>query len=270
MKSIAAGLFNGKVYFYSLENSSSTGDKLKLTYHTQITTKQKGKKQGKKVTGLTFLRNLLDGKVAYSGNPGNSPKNGGKRKGRIQAVVKSLRSPSKKKKVKDQLLITTNDSRLRLVGMKDFCMVRKYKGHANTSLQIQAHFSESGEFIISGSELRGSCAIWNTATRRNPLNVNVTGLNMYDKVIAHEWFEATTADPAIVTDAAFAPSATVKEAILSSGLFPTLFSLNQINHDFSSSAIVACNYEGTMRVFLRKSCIQSVSHAAGPGGFSSS
>ena len=130
MKSIAAGLFNVKVYFYSLENSS-TGDKLKLTYHTQITTKQKGKKQGKKVTGLTFLRNLSDGKVAYSGNPGNSPKNGGKRKGRIQAVVKSLRSPSKKKKVKDQLLITTNDSRLRLVGMKDFCMVRKYKGHAN-------------------------------------------------------------------------------------------------------------------------------------------
>lgn len=266
-KSIAAGLFNGKVYFYALANSSN-GDKVKLTYHTQITTKPKGKKQGKKVTGLTFLRNLSDDKVADHGNNGNSPK-GNKRKGRIQAVVQSLRSPGKKKKVKDQLLITTNDSRLRLVGMKDFCMVRKYKGHANTSLQIEAHFSESGEFIISGSELRGSCAIWNTATKRNPLNVNVTGLNMYDKVKAHEWFEATTADPAIVTDATFAPSSTVKEAILSSGLFPTLYSLNQINHDFSSSVIIACDYEGTMRVFLRKSCIDSVSHAAGPGGFAS-
>ena len=336
-KAIAAGLFNGKVYFYSLldkyenvdanvtvtatgttnttEEVSNTNnrDNLKLSYLTHITTKQKGKKHGKKVTGLTFLRNLSDDKVAdvhnqapmiigKGGNGGNSPKiekrkqhnkqkdleqqlhlresktERGKRRiqGSVQTIAKSFRRSNltfnkrKRKKVKEQLLITTNDSRLSLVGLKDYCTVRKYKGHSNTSLQIQAHFSESGEFIISGSELRGSVAIWNTATKRNPLNVNVTGLNMYDKVKAHEWFEATssTADPAIVTDASFAPSATVKEALLGSGLFPTLYteSLNRVNHDFSSSVVVACDYEGSMRVFLRKSCLTLVSQCAGAGG----
>eukprot|EP00979_Chaetoceros_neogracilis_P010041 scaffold2355_cov267-Chaetoceros_neogracile.AAC.15 len=266
-KSVAAGLLNGKVFFYNITESADF-KKLKLTYYTQITTKQKGRKAGKKVTGLTFLRNLSDDKVADMPDPMGSPRNT-KRKGRISGLVRNITTPMKKKKIQQQLLITTNDSRLRLVGMNDFCMVRKYKGHSNTCLQIRARFSESGEFIISGSESKGACTIWNTATKRNPLNMNVTGIHMYDKVKAREWFEATTADPPIVTEASFVPSKSAKESILSSGLFPTMVTLNNINHDFSSAAIVACDYEGTMRIFLRRSCIDAVSYAAGPAGHTS-
>ena len=51
-------------------------------------------------------------------------------------------------RVREHLLVTTNDSRLRLYGLHDYCMVRKYKGHTNSSLQIRAKFSESGELVL--------------------------------------------------------------------------------------------------------------------------
>jgi WD40 repeat protein len=257
--SIAAGILDGRVFIYTIPQTNEP-NKLKLSYHTQITTKQKVKKQGKKVTGLSFLQNLSDDKVV--GEP-KSPH--AKRKSTLSNAVKYMKNVRKKKKAQQQLLVTTNDSRLRLVGLKDFCMVRKYKGHSNTSLQIKARFSESGEFIICGSETKGACVIWNTATRRNPLNVNVTGLKMYDKVKGNEWFQAT--ETQIVTDAMFFPSASCKTSILNSGLFPTIHSLTNINHDFSAAAILTCDYEGSIRVFMRKSCFDQVSHAAGPSGY---
>lgn len=54
--------------------------------------------------------------------------------------------------VPEQLLVTTNDSRLRLYNTDDFGMNAKYKGFANDTLQITATFSEDGKQIITGSE----------------------------------------------------------------------------------------------------------------------
>lgn len=257
-KYIAAGLFDGKVIFYSLEE-------MKLKYFTQITAKNRRSKRGKKVTGLTFLPQLSEDKVETQVLSSESPRNPRKKAfDKAADFVKSFTSP-KRKTTKQQLLITTNDSRLRLVGTSDFCMVRKYKGHLNSSLQIRAKFSESGNFIISGSEAK-TCNIWNTATRRNPLNVNVTGLNMYDKVKSYEAFEATKCDPPIVTDASFVPACSAKSAIMISGLFPSLKSLDSVSHDLSSSMILTTDYAGTIRVFLQRSCLDALTRAAGPAG----
>lgn len=60
--------------------------------------------------------------------------------------------------VPEQLLVTTNDSRLRLYNTDDFGMNAKYKGFANDTLQITATFSEDGKQIISGSENGKVCA----------------------------------------------------------------------------------------------------------------
>jgi len=82
--------------------------------------------------------------------------------------------------------------------------------------------------------------------------------------------EAPKSGQAIVTDAHFVPSSSVKKAISESGLFPTLSDLDQLNkvtHDFSSAIILTCDLEGTMRVFLRKSCLNDLSHASGPANF---
>lgn len=60
--------------------------------------------------------------------------------------------PGGKGHVPEQLLVTTNDSRVRLYNTDDFVMNAKYKGLSNDTLQITASFSEDGKQIISGSE----------------------------------------------------------------------------------------------------------------------
>lgn len=76
-----------------------------LRYNTQISVKdQRGRnsKKGRKITGIEPMPNMPPGE--------------------------------------EKLLITSNDSRLRLVNMKDKSLECKYKGLENTSSQIKATF----------------------------------------------------------------------------------------------------------------------------------
>ncbi|KAJ2962087.1 hypothetical protein NQZ79_g2817 [Umbelopsis isabellina] len=61
----------------------------------------------------------------------------------------------------EKLLITSNDSRIRLINLKDKGLVAKYKGLDNPSMQIRATFSDDGRQIICGSEDR-NIFIWET------------------------------------------------------------------------------------------------------------
>ena len=69
----------------------------------------------------------------------------GKNKGRKISGVEPLPG-------EDKLLVTSNDSRIRLYNLKDHELSCKYKGCLNTSSQIKATFSRDGQYIISGSE----------------------------------------------------------------------------------------------------------------------
>lgn len=60
------------------------------------------------------------------------------------------------------LLVTTNDSRIRLYDMDDFSMVAKFKGAENDELQIRAWFSPDGKHVICGSE-NHHVYIWSAA-----------------------------------------------------------------------------------------------------------
>ncbi|BGP66361.1 hypothetical protein NBRC10512v2_007769 [Rhodotorula toruloides] len=59
----------------------------------------------------------------------------------------------------ERLLVTTNDSRIRLYHTADKMIEAKYAGHENMSSQIRASFSDDGRWIISGSEDR-NVYIW--------------------------------------------------------------------------------------------------------------
>lgn len=61
----------------------------------------------------------------------------------------------------ERLLVTSNDSRVRLYRLADFSVDRKLKGHQNTSSQIAATFSDDGRWIVCGSE-DGGCFLWST------------------------------------------------------------------------------------------------------------
>ncbi|CAG9328607.1 unnamed protein product [Blepharisma stoltei] len=61
----------------------------------------------------------------------------------------------------DYLLITTNDSRIRLFKFKEELMVQKYKGNINLKCPIRADLSFDKKFVICGSE-DGLFYIWNS------------------------------------------------------------------------------------------------------------
>lgn len=52
----------------------------------------------------------------------------------------------------EHILVTTNDSRVRLYNTDDFEVNAKFKGFRNDKLQISASFSEDGKQVITGSE----------------------------------------------------------------------------------------------------------------------
>lgn len=58
-----------------------------------------------------------------------------------------------------KILVTTNDSRIRLYDLRDLSLVCKYKGCINISSQIRATVSPDNKYIICGSE-NSSFYIW--------------------------------------------------------------------------------------------------------------
>lgn len=68
----------------------------------------------------------------------------------------------------DRLLVTTNDSRMRLYHASDKIVEAKYAGHENTSSQIRATFSDDGRWIISGSEDRHVYSKPSSCSRQDP------------------------------------------------------------------------------------------------------
>lgn len=132
-----------------------------LKYHTQIHVRSsRGKNaKGSKITGIETMR-----------FPPDSP----------DGVVK--------------VLVTSNDSRIRIYNMGDKNLELKLKGHENSCSQIRASFSDDGNYIVCGSEDKRAF-IWSTSTR----------LAENKEKRPCEYFEAHSD---IVTGAIFAPTVT--------------------------------------------------------------
>jgi WD40 repeat protein len=145
----------------------------------------------------------------------------------------------------EQLLVSTNDSRLRLYQTDDYSMLCKYKGLTNDNMQIKATFSEDGSYVISGSE-NGNVYLWNATTQHtSSLSHHLNGFKK-DRNSAYECFPATElnqpTNPPIVSVALFVPSAAVTLAARGTP------------HERANGAnmmIVTADYSGKVRVFHR-------------------
>ncbi|KAI8873863.1 WD40 repeat-like protein, partial [Ramicandelaber brevisporus] len=107
-----------------------------LVYDTHLNVRStRGKNSvGSKITGIEIMPTLKN----------NSNNNNSNLISGAASVIKSH--------FEDKILITTNDSRIRLYNMTDKTLERKYKGHSNTCRQIKASFSDDGKYIICGSD----------------------------------------------------------------------------------------------------------------------
>lgn len=70
--------------------------------------------------------------------------------------------PVGKDKEELKLLVTSNDSRIRIYNMRDKSLEMKFKAHQNNSSQIRASFADDSGHIICGSEDR-KAYIWTTS-----------------------------------------------------------------------------------------------------------
>jgi WD40 repeat protein len=60
-----------------------------------------------------------------------------------------------------KVLITSNDSRVRMYNLRDKSLEMKFRGHENTCSQINASFSDDARYVICGSEDHKTY-VWNT------------------------------------------------------------------------------------------------------------
>lgn len=158
-KTAIAGLLNGMCMLYETEG---------LKFQSQIHAKSsRGKNsKGSKITGINTMAMPLN-----SGGNGTVP-----------GDVK--------------IMVSTNDSRIRVYNLRDGSLDTKFKGHENACTQISATFSDDAQYIISGSENK-KAFIWKTGT-------SVLGDSNKDK---HPC-ESFDAHGDIVTTAVFAPKST--------------------------------------------------------------
>ena len=77
-----------------------------------------------------------------------------------------------------KLLITSNDSRVRLYNLRDKSLEMKFRGHENTCSQISASFSDDARYVICGSEDK-KAYIWNTSALADIENKDKPGAEVF-------------------------------------------------------------------------------------------
>ncbi|XP_050099774.1 WD repeat-containing protein 44 isoform X2 [Anopheles aquasalis] len=150
----------------------------------------------------------------------------------------------------NKILVTSNDSRIRLYDLRDLNLSCKYKGYFNSSSQIKASFSQDGKYVVSGSE--NQCIyIWKTHHEYNKLStVRRDRSDFWEGIKAHN---------ATVTCAIFAPH---PEAIIQLDPDETA-SLECPSPNASSGSmsdknggrgyvLVSGDFNGSIKVFINK------------------
>ncbi|XP_036324217.1 uncharacterized protein LOC118737660 isoform X3 [Rhagoletis pomonella] len=145
----------------------------------------------------------------------------------------------------DKILVTSNDSRVRLYDLRDLNLSCKYKGYLNVSSQIKASFSHDGKYIIAGSE--NQCIyIWKT-------NHDYSKLSSVRRDRSDFW-EGIKAHNATVTCAIFAPH---PEAIIKSepdeiGPSEKPDPLAEQHKKGCGYVMVSADFNGAIKVFINK------------------
>ncbi|XP_064638857.1 WD repeat-containing protein 44-like isoform X2 [Lineus longissimus] len=142
----------------------------------------------------------------------------------------------------DKVLVTSNDSRLRLYDLRDLTLHCKYKGCANNSSQIKASFSSNGKYIVCGSEDK-FVYIWKTHHEFTKFSSVRRDRNGY--------WEGVRAHLAVVTVAIFSPNPSL---IIKRRSAPEVADEGEKTEkkDHPGEVFVSADFSGAIKVFKNK------------------
>ncbi|GAB6020560.1 hypothetical protein CHUAL_003240 [Chamberlinius hualienensis] len=159
----------------------------------------------------------------------------------------------------DKILVTSNDSRIRLYDLRDLSLTCKYKGYVNLSSQIRASFSHDGKYIVSGSENQ-YVYLWKTAHDYAKFSSARKDRNDYwERIKAHN---------AVVTAALFAPNPQAIFAQMAQQQLNTQGNRSDILPEVSTSesaetdryVLVTADFAGGIKVFSSR-CRAAAKHS---------
>ncbi|KAL2015664.1 hypothetical protein VTK56DRAFT_5042 [Thermocarpiscus australiensis] len=172
-----AGLLNGLCMFYETEG-------LKLNGQIHVRSSRGKNAKGSKITGIQTMAIPPPSSIDMSSS----------QKPISSSTSRTSTDTAAQEEV--SVLVTSNDSRIRIYRLRDKSLHVKLKGHENTCSQIAATFSDDGKYVICGSEDRKTF-IW-----------NLTGNNVVAQDKDKPPCESFEAHGEIVTTALFAPTKT--------------------------------------------------------------
>ena len=181
-----------KVYIWNTKRSK---DPFYIIYVNEIITKALFFPDGLKlclgsIKGNIFIYNVKDNfSYSYSFHVRNKNK-----KGSMKKKITDIKFIKK-----NEILVTTNDSRIRIMNINDGSVIQKFKGHKNMEGMLKCDFCENYEIIISPSEDK-YVYLWNIEKKKkldvmNDLVININNETYKEqklnnkKVYNYEYFK---------------------------------------------------------------------------------
>ena len=181
-----------RVYIWNTKRSK---DPFYIIYVNEIITKALFFPDGSKlclgsIKGNIFIYNVKDNfSYSYSFHVRNKNK-----KGSMKKKITDIKFIKK-----NEILVTTNDSRIRIININDGSVIQKFKGHKNMEGMLKCYFCENYEIIISPSEDK-YVYLWNIEKKKkldvmNDLVININNATNKEqklsnkKVYNYEYFK---------------------------------------------------------------------------------
>lgn len=153
----------------------------------------------------------------------------------------------------DKLLVTSNDSRIRMYDLRDMALTCKFKGAQNERSQIRASFSPDGKHIVCGSEDR-FVYVWTTADLPSSLAVRKDRNDSWQRIRCHS---------ACVSTAIFAPRPSLFLSLLEhrrSGderRFESGAHLKPNERQLQGDVIISADLQGSIKILVNRTRIKA-------------
>ena len=185
--------FDLKLYVWNYKNSK---EPFYIIHVNEIITKVLFFPDGAKlclgsIKGNIFVYEVKeDFRYSYSFHVRNS-----KKKGSMKKKITDIKFITK-----NEIIVTTNDNRIRIININDGNVIQKFKGHKNMEGILKCDFNENYEIIISPSEDK-YIYLWNKEKNRkkdlmNDIIININNNNdinnnqkLNQKIINYEYFK---------------------------------------------------------------------------------